>query len=216
MTHAISDGFSHVETWVFDLDNTLYHPSVRLFDQIEERMRQYIVNRLKVTEPEADHLRASYWQRYGTTLAGLMADHQIDPMEFLYDVHDISFADLVPNPDLAKSIRSLPGRKIVYTNGDEAYARRVLDGLALEQEFEAVFGIEHANFAPKPQKPAFDQVFAMAGVSGPSAAMFEDVDRNLEVPHALGMRTILVHGTSDAPHIHHETDDLTGFLSQIV
>ena len=216
MTGSFSEQFSTVTTWVFDLDNTLYHPSVRLFDQIEDRMKRYIMNRLNKTESEADRLRATYWEHYGTTLAGLMADHQIDPMEFLYDVHDISFSDLSANPDLAVQIRALPGRKIVYTNGDERYARRVLNGLALEQEFEAVFGIEHADFAPKPQKSAFDTVFAKAEVNGPNAAMFEDTDRNLEVPHAMGMRTILVHATSDADHIHHETHDLAGFLSQIV
>ncbi|MEM1301454.1 MAG: pyrimidine 5'-nucleotidase [Pseudomonadota bacterium] len=211
----ISEQFSHVDTWVFDLDNTLYNPSVRLFDQIEDRMRQYIVSRLKVTAAEADTLRATYWEHYGTTLAGLLANHQIDPMEFLYDVHDISFAGLAANPELAARIRALPGRKIVYTNGDERYARQVLGALALEQEFDAVFGIEHADFAPKPQRAAFQQVFAQADILGARAAMFEDVERNLEVPHALGMRTVLVHGTSQAEHVHHDTDDLTGFLSHI-
>lgn len=215
METPLAPQFSHVETWVFDLDNTLYHPSVRLFDQIEAKMRAFIVDRLNVTVAEADRLRANYWERYGTTLAGLIANHQVDPMEFLYDVHDISFADLAPAPNLAARIRNLPGRKIVYTNGDERYARRVLDELSLEQEFEAVFGIEHADFAPKPDRTAFEQVFAKAGVSGPTAAMFEDMERNLAVPFALGMRTVLVHETSEAEHIHHETHDLAGFLSQI-
>ncbi|MCB4379365.1 pyrimidine 5'-nucleotidase, partial [Synechococcus sp. MU1644] len=121
-----ADDFAHVRAWVFDLDNTLYPPAVRLFDQIEVRMAAYVMEALKVSRAEADRLRKHYWRTHGTTLAGLMREHEIDPLPFLEDVHDISFDQLSPDADLAARIDTLPGRKIVYTNGCAPYAERVL------------------------------------------------------------------------------------------
>ncbi|MEO0484574.1 MAG: pyrimidine 5'-nucleotidase [Pseudomonadota bacterium] len=208
--------FSQVDTWVFDLDNTLYHPSVRLFDQIEARMRRYIMDLLSVEEAEADALRATYWRDHGTTLSGLMAHHKIDPMHFLFDVHDLDFSALTPDAALAQAISALPGRKIVFTNGDAHYARRVLAGRGLAEVFEDVYGIEHAAFAPKPRQEAFDTVFSLANVAPTRAAMFEDDVRNLMVPKALGLGTVLVHGDrAGHGHIDHDTQDLATFLTQI-
>jgi putative hydrolase of the HAD superfamily len=209
--------FSSTSTWVFDLDNTLYPPSARLFDQIEARMEAWIITRIGVDSSAAKRLRAQYWAEHGTTLAGLMAEHQIDPWDFLNDVHDIDMAHLEAAPELAARIRALPGRRIVYTNGDAPYARRVLAARGLDGVFDAVYGIEHAGFQPKPQRAAFDQVFATDGLTPAQAAMFEDDARNLAVPHALGMRTVYVAPEPHAAeHIHHHTDDLTGFLSQLL
>ncbi len=209
--------FKSVRHWVFDLDNTLYHPSARLFDQIEQRMVAWIMRELMVDKAAANRLRAAYWTQHGTTLAGLMAEHGIDPWDFLHDVHDISTDHLHADPDLADLIRALPGRRIVYTNGDAFYAQRVLEARGLGDVFDAVYGVEHANFRPKPERVAFEAVFTKGGVTPQTAAMFEDDTRNLIEPHAMGMRT--VHVAPDPtphPHIHHHTDDLTGFLSQIL
>ncbi len=123
--------FNHVDTWVFDLDNTLYPPRVRLFDQIEVRMTQYVMDALGVGRAEADHLRQKYWAEHGTTLAGLMREHDVDPDPYLTHVHEISMADLEPEPELEARIRALPGRKIVYTNGTAPYAQRVLEARGL-------------------------------------------------------------------------------------
>ena len=207
---------AHVNVWVFDLDNTLYPPEIRLFDQIEQKMRQYISEHLSVDLEEADDLRAQYWREHGTTLAGLMAHHAIDPMHFLDAVHDIDFTALTPDPELGASIARLPGQKVIYTNGDSAYAARVLAARGLEGLFDAIFGIEDAGFVPKPQRVAFETVFAKIDLETERAAMFEDDIRNLRVPHAMGMRTVLVH--TDGPeedHIHHRTTDLPHFLSQL-
>jgi len=205
-----------LEAWVFDLDNTLYCPSARLFDQMELRMRDFIARELSVSLAEADALRAAYWARYGTTLAGLMAEHNVAPLHFLDDVHDIDLSVLSPDPELAARIEALPGRKIVFTNGDSPYAQRVLEARGLAGVFDALYGIEHAGFIPKPQKEAFALVFEADGLDPARAAMFEDTERNLEVPHAWGMTTVLVHGApSQAPHVHHHTADLSGFLSQL-
>lgn len=209
--------FSHVDTWVFDLDNTLYPPSVRLFDQIEVRMTGYVMAVLGVTRAEADRLRTQYWQEHGTTLAGLMREHGIDPDPYLADVHDIDFGGLGPDQALCAAIAGLPGRRIVYTNGSAPYARRVIAARGLDGLFDAVYGIEHAGYRPKPERDAFETIFAADGLAPGRAAMFEDDPRNLSAPHAMGMRTVLVaEEPLVAPHIHHHTDDLAQFLAGLV
>ncbi|MEM9427543.1 MAG: pyrimidine 5'-nucleotidase [Pseudomonadota bacterium] len=209
--------FTHVTTWVFDLDNTLYPPKVRLFDQIEVRMTAWVMEALSVDHAEADRLRKHYWATYGTTLAGLMREHDVDPAPYLTDVHDISFDALEPDAQLARAIKALPGRAIVYTNGSEPYARRVIDARGLGGLFEAVYGIEHAAFRPKPERAAFDTIATLDGFAPGTAAMFEDDARNLAAPHEMGMATVHVApAPQPADHIHHHTDDLADFLERLV
>ena len=210
-------GFSHVRHWVFDLDNTLYPPQARLFDQIEVRMTDWVMQTLSVDRAEADRLRRHYWATYGTTLAGLMREHDVDPAPYLTDVHDINFDALIPDPTLARHIRALPGRRIVYTNGSAPYAHQVIKARGLTGVFDAVYGVENAGFHPKPDRAAFETVFALDGLNPATAAMFEDDVRNLAAPHAMGMQTILVAPQADpAPYIHHHTDDLTAFLGHLL
>lgn len=207
------DRFAHVRAWVFDLDNTLYSPAVRLFDQIEARMNSYVMRVTGAARDEAAQLRRDYWARYGTTLAGLMTHHEVDPEDYLVEVHDISFDALTPDPHLAELIATLPGRRIVYTNGSAPYAAQVLKARGLEAAFDAIYGVEHAGYAPKPRPEAFERVFARDGLDPAEAAMFEDDPRNLAAPHAMGMRTVHVAPeAAPADHIHHHTDDLAGFL----
>jgi putative hydrolase of the HAD superfamily len=209
--------FSHVRHWVFDLDNTLYPPSARLFDQIEVKMTDYVMQELGVDRAEADRLRKHYWREHGTTLAGLMQEHEIDPEPYLHAVHDISFDPLEPDADLAARIRDLPGRRIVYTNGSAPYAERVLEARGLSSLFDGIYGVEHANYRPKPERQAFNTVFAKAGIASEAAAMFEDDPRNLEAPHAMGMRTVHVApDPHERGHIHHHTDDLSSFLARLL
>ena len=208
--------FASVRAWVFDLDNTLYPPSARLFDQIEVRMTAFVMQSLGVARAEADRLRRHYWATYGTTLAGLMREHGVDPGPYLHDVHAISLHALAPDPDLRARIASLPGRRIVYTNGCAPYAERVLAARGLSGVFDAVYGVEHAGFRPKPERGAFEAIFAADGIDPARAAMFEDDTRNLAAPHAMGMRTVHVAPAPEpATHIHHHTDDLTGFLARL-
>lgn len=213
----VAQSFSHIRHWVFDLDNTLYPPAMRLFDQIERRMTAWVMRELGVPRAEADRLRAEYWRLYGTTLAGLMAEHDVDPQGYLHDVHDIDFGALTEDAALAAHIRALPGRRIVYTNGSAPYAERVLAARGLTGCFDAIYGVEHAGFRPKPDRAAFETVFARDGTDPACAAMFEDDPRNLAAPHAMGMRTVHVApDPAPAPHIHHHTDDLAGFLARLV
>ncbi|MBS0563526.1 MAG: pyrimidine 5'-nucleotidase [Proteobacteria bacterium] len=211
-----TDQFRHVRTWVFDLDNTLYPPRMRLFDQIEVRMTAYVMRTLGVGRAEADRLRAHYWSSYGTTLAGLMREHAIDPDPYLAEVHEIDFSALAPDPALAAALAALPGRRIVYTNGSAPYAHRVIAARGLSGLFHAVYGIEHAGYRPKPERAAFETVFARDGVDPARAAMFEDDSRNLVAPHEMGMRTVLVAPAAETgAHIHHHTAGLADFLAAL-
>ncbi|ARE41519.1 Pyridoxal-5'-phosphate phosphatase, Alphaproteobacterial type [Rhodovulum sp. P5] len=212
----VASSFSHVRAWVFDLDNTLYPPEARLFDQIERRMTAFVMDALNVAEAEANRLRKAYWAEYGTTLAGLMEVHGVDPGPYLTDVHDISLDHLAPDPDLRARITALPGRRIVHTNGSAPYAERVLAARGLSGVFDAVYGVEHAGFQPKPRRTAFEKVFAQAGIVPREGAMFEDDARNLAEPHAMGLRTVHVAPAEEpAGHIDHHTDDLTAFLGRL-
>jgi putative hydrolase of the HAD superfamily len=206
--------FQHITTWVFDLDHTLYPPSARLFDLMEPRLSDWIMAALQVDRPQADHLRQHYWQTYGTTLAGLMTEHNVDPAPYLTHVHDIPLDTLSPDPALAHAIAALPGRRIVFTNGPHAYAQNVLHARGLTAAFDAVYGVEQAGFHPKPSRHAFDMVFKTDGLIPTQSAMFEDDPRNLTIPRALGMQTILV-GPDAHPDVHHHTTDLTQFLQTI-
>ncbi len=212
----MQDSFSHVTTWVFDLDNTLYPPSMRLFDQIEARMTNWVARTLGVSHDHANHLRASYWALYGTTLAGLMHEHGIEPMDYLMDVHDIDFTALTPDPELADHIAALSGRRIVYTNADTIYAAKVLRARGLDGLFHAVYGVENAQYRPKPERAAFETIFALDGLDPTRAAMFEDDARNLAAPHDMGMRTVhIAPEPAPAPHIHFHSPDLTAFLARL-
>lgn len=213
----MKNDFAHVNHWIFDLDNTLYPPAAALFDQIEVRMTDFVARALNVGQAEANLLRHQYWRQYGTTLSGLMREHGVDPEPYLVEVHQIDLGHLEKAPDLREGIARLPGRKIVYTNGSAPYAERVVAARGLSGVFDALYGVEHADFHPKPDPRAFGAVFARDRLRPETAAMFEDDARNLAAPHRMGMRTVHVADTPmGAPHIHHHTDDLSGFLARLV
>jgi len=221
--------FSHVETWVFDLDNTLYPHHLNLWQQVDEKIRNYIVRFLDITHEEAFHLQKDYYRRYGTTMRGLMTEHGMQPDDYLEVVHQIDHSPLTPNPELGTAIERLPGRKLILTNGTRKHAEAVMRRLEIHQHFEDVFDIAAADLDPKPLPQVYDRFLARHGVDARKAAMFEDLSRNLEVPHALGMTTVLVvpQGTRevfretweltgrDALHVDYVTDDLAGFLGRI-
>ncbi|QPC43833.1 pyrimidine 5'-nucleotidase [Kaustia mangrovi] len=222
--------FHEVETWIFDLDNTLYPANCRLFDQIDERMGAFIAERLSVDRAEARRIQKTFFFEHGTTLRGLMTVHDVEPADFLSFVHDIDHSPVTANEALSAELARLPGRKLIYTNGTVAHAECVLDRLGVGGHFDDIFDIQAANYLPKPEMDAYRRFIAHAGIDARRAAMFEDIARNLEAPHALGMTTVLVrsddnedsaligrlNGDSEAePHVHHVTDDLAGFLGAI-
>ncbi len=221
--------FGHVDTWVFDLDNTLYPHHLNLWQQVDERIRDYIMRFLQVSREEAFRLQKDYYKRFGTSMRGLMTLHGMAPDDFLDFVHQIDHSPLEPNPALGFAIEALPGRKLVLTNGTRRHAEAVLSRLALDRHFDDVFDIVAAELEPKPSAQTYDRFLKAHRVDATAAAMFEDLARNLVIPHALGMRTVLVvpeHSREvfreewelegrDAPHVDHVTDDLVGFLKRI-
>jgi putative hydrolase of the HAD superfamily len=184
--------FVSVDTWVFDLDNTLYPHHLNLWQQVDERIRNYVANYLRISYEEAFRLQKDYYRRYGTTMRGLMTEHGLRPDEFLEMVHQIDHSPLTPNPALGAAIQKLPGRKLIMTNGTRKHADAVLKRLEIDHHFDEVFDIAAANLDPKPLPQVYDRFLARHGVDPARSAMFEDLARNLEVPHALGMTTVLV------------------------
>ncbi|MEM1382969.1 MAG: pyrimidine 5'-nucleotidase [Pseudomonadota bacterium] len=212
------DALRQMETWVFDLDNTLYHPSARLFDQMNRKISAYMIDRLGVSEAEADRLRTDYLERHGATLHGLVEDHGVDPDDFLHHVHEIDLSALKPDPDLTAAIGNLSGRRIIHTNGARAHAERVLAARGLSHLFDEVYAIEDKDLVPKPQAPAYDKVIAAAGFDPARAAMVEDTEQNLAVPKARGMATIWVchQDRKRAPgHVDHRVTRLAAFLGSL-
>jgi putative hydrolase of the HAD superfamily len=221
--------FAQVETWVFDLDNTLYPHHLNLWKQVDDRIRQYIADFLKVSHDEAFRVQKDYYKRYGTTMRGLMTEHGLEPDDYLDFVHQIDHSPLEPNPTLGAALEKLTGRKLILTNGTRKHADAVMRRLAIHHHFEGVFDIVAAELEPKPSALTYEKFLAVHGVDPKHAAMFEDLARNLVVPHALGMTTVLVvpersrevfrEGWElegrDAPHVDYVTEDLAGFLQGI-
>jgi putative hydrolase of the HAD superfamily len=229
MTVSMPRPFDHVEIWVFDLDNTLYPHHLNLWQQVDERIRNYIADFLSVSKDEAFRLQKDYYKRYGTSMRGLMTEHGMKPDDYLDFVHQIDHSPLEPNPALGAAIGTLPGRKLILTNGTRRHADAVLARLGLDSHFEGIFDIIAADLEPKPSAQTYDRFLKAHDVEPTKAAMFEDLARNLAVPHALGMTTVLVvpertrevfrEGWElegrDASHVDHVTDDLAGFLRDL-
>lgn len=179
-----------VDCWIFDLDNTLYPPSTRLFDQIDLRMGAFIENLLGCDPVEARRVQKLYFHDHGTTLSGLMHYHAVDPYDFLEFVHDIDMTPLAVAPRLGPQLAALPGRKLLFTNGDHAYANRVLAALDLEGAFDGMWDIHAMNYRPKPEPSAYDTLVDAFGIAAERAVFVEDMARNLAPAKALGMQTV--------------------------
>ncbi len=203
-----------IRDWVFDLDNTLY-PAPALYDLIGERMTAYIVRAAGVDADEALVLRERYFHLYGATVVGLRQHHDIDAHDFMAYVHDVAYDVLERDAELESLIGDLPGRKIVFTNGGGGHAERTLERLGLSRVIDAVFDLEDAGFAPKPQRIAYERLNAVCGID-PRAAMFvEDTLRNLEPAHELGFTTALVGAVHPEPrpaYVHHWAHDVKALL----
>ncbi|MCE1236426.1 MAG: pyrimidine 5'-nucleotidase [Hyphomicrobiales bacterium] len=221
--------FAEVETWIFDLDNTLYPAATNLFAQVDVRIRDYVVKLVGAPPEEAHRLQKDWYRRYGTTLRGLMVEHGISPDGFLEYVHDIDHSVVAPDPRLGAAIARLPGRRFIMTNGTKKHAEAVADRLGVTHHFEDVFDIVAADLLPKPHRETYEKFLREKAIDPTRAVMFEDLARNLEAPDALGMATVLVapRGVEevvretwefdgrDASHVHWVTDDLARFLERV-
>lgn len=219
----------HVTDWIFDLDNTLYPRACNLFAQIDTRITHYVMAVTKLDFAAARDLQKAYYRDHGTTLNGLMASHAVDPDHFLAAVHAIDYSPVAPHPELVAAIAALPGRKFIFTNADAGHATAVLTRLGAGDIFSGIFDIRLAQFDPKPLAVAYERFLAAHGVDPARAAMFDDLEKNLRVPHETGMATVQVVAGADfsheqcdpwelgrgdgQPHVHHITDDLAAFLA---
>jgi putative hydrolase of the HAD superfamily len=215
--HAALD---HIDTWIFDLDNTLYPSNCNLFALIDDRMGHYIADRFSVDRAEAHRIQKQFFYDHGTTLSGLMTQHDVDPHEFLAFVHDIEMDRLTPDPALASAIDALPGRTLIFTNGDAPYAQRVLDRLGLSQCFDGLFDIHDSGYAPKPHAACYHKMCDQLNVEPRRALFVEDMARNLRPAKALGMTTVWINNGSDygaadacASFIDYETHEVGHWLA---
>jgi putative hydrolase of the HAD superfamily len=222
--------FSHVDTWVFDLDNTLYPPDSDLWPQIDARITGYIMELYGVDGLTARALQKHFYHRYGTTLRALLDQGHADAEHFMDYVHDIDRSSIAANTALSAALSALPGRKLILTNGSEKHAAKTAEALGVLDHFEGIFDIKAAGYVPKPDPIAYRMFFERHGVDPSRAAMFEDLVKNLRTPHETGMRTVLIvarDGINDmrddweraqvAPSfVDYVTNDLAGFLGTVI
>lgn len=212
---------SHVDSWIFDLDLTLYGPEANIMAQVRDRIALFVERYFNIGSDEAHGIRHKYWKKYGTTLGGLMAEHAVDPHGYLDFVHDVDMRLLNPAAELRGQIEALPGRKLIFTNADAPYAQRVLKARGLDNLFEDVFDIHRMQHLPKPAAASYDALCAELVIDPTRALFVEDSAHNLVPAKALGMTTIWVnHGTeadsSDTEqYIDYEIADLNDWLSSI-
>jgi putative hydrolase of the HAD superfamily len=230
--HELRARFGHVTTWVFDLDNTLYPPDAGIWREIDQRISLFLMDLFGLDGFSARSLHQHYYRQHGTTLRGLVEENIGEAVDrFLEFVHDIDRSALIPDATLAREIGRLPGRKFIFTNGSRDHALRTVRQLGLEGLFEDAFDIVAASLIPKPSELAYDAFFRKYGVDPKSAAMFEDIAKNLVPAKARGMTTVLVTARPDQAD-HREahdrvspeekaaaadfaTDNLGGFLASI-
>ena len=218
--------FAHARVWIFDLDNTLYPAACNLFAQVDRRMTEFISDRFDLPWDDARAMQKQYFRSYGTTLRGLMTEHDVDPVAFLDYVHDIDVSPVCPTPELARALEGLPGRKLIHTNGSCRHAANVLARLGCADRFEGVFDIVEAGYVPKPDPRPYRMLADRFGIDPAEAVMVEDIARNLVPAAAMGMTTVWVASEADwgrpdrggvgaGRHIGHVTDDLVAWLSAL-
>jgi putative hydrolase of the HAD superfamily len=214
--------FAHIHDWIFDLDNTLYPASTRLFDLIDARMKAYVGRLLACGPDEAHRIQKQYFRDHGTTLAGLMKHHAVEPRAFLDDVHDIALDRVARNDRLAEGLSRLPGRKFVFTNGDDSYAGRVLRAIGIDDHFHGLIDIHTCSYLPKPNAHGYRLLVERFAIDTRRAVLVEDMAKNLKPAKALGMATVWVdngsdHGAHDADEsaIDHVIKDVADWLHDI-
>ena len=205
----------HIDSWIFDLDNTLYHPSAKLFDLIDERMGAFIMRLLNVDAAEARRVQKLYFHDHGTTMAGLMRHHGIDPEDFLRDVHDIALDRLSPDARLRAGLERLPGRRLIFTNADADYAARVLEARGIADLFDDICDIRITAYTPKPEAAAYRSMVDHLAVAPATSLFVEDMARNLTPAKALGMTTVWLDNGSESGHRDHLPDHVDFHVTDI-
>ncbi|MET0708148.1 MAG: pyrimidine 5'-nucleotidase [Tardiphaga sp.] len=220
---GMREAFAHVDSWVFDLDDTLYPRSIGIHRQMKQRVVLFIADHMKIDHVAAEAVHIDYYTRYGATLQGLVELHGVAPHAFLDFIHDIDLSALTRNDELVAALRALPGRRVIFTNASRGHAAAALHAMGIADLFDAIGSIEDSTFVGKPHLSAFSGFFAAHGIDPRSSAMFEDRVGNLVVPHELGMKTVLVvepaigdAGVVEQPrHVDAVVANLTAFLGEV-
>lgn len=215
-TTEIGADLRHVRSWVFDLDNTLYPPESQFLKQVEQRINAYVVRTSGLPSDQALTVQRGYLHDYGTSLAGLMLHYEIDPHDFLAEVHDVPLDVLTPDPGLHAALERLQGPRLIFTNGSIGHARRVMERLELTPFFDGVFALEDADLIPKPDPRTFQKMLSRFDVDPTTACFFEDTPKNLEPARDIGMTTVLVGPkafVAEGDHIQHRAASLGPFLT---
>ena len=211
-----------VETWIFDLDNTLYPITEKLLGDLDRHMGRFIADFLNVDRDEARRVQKTYFRQYGLTMRGLMIHHGLDPARYFDQMQPMDLEDIDPDPALAAAIRRLDGRKIIYTNASIRHATMVLERLGMAAAFDAIFDIAAADYVPKPSLDAYRALCRIHGIAPGRAVMIDDIARNLVPAAEIGMTTVWLktgaewaRSVADTGHIHHATSDLLAWLEQV-
>jgi putative hydrolase of the HAD superfamily len=219
---AMTASLAHIDCWIFDLDNTLYSPSARLFDLIDERMGAFIMRLLDVDAAAARAVQKQYFHDHGTTMAGLMRHHGVDPEDFLVDVHAIALDRIAPDARLHTGLARLPGRRLVFTNADADYAARVLEARGIADLFDGICDIRVTRYTPKPDPAAYAAMVDHLGIDPARSLFVEDMARNLTPAKALGMTTVWLDNGSESGHRDHlpehvdfHVNDITDWLETL-
>ena len=226
---------NNITNWVFDLDNTLYKAECGLFDKVHILMGKFIEEKLNLNSGDAQALRSKYYHQYGTTLRGLMIEHHVNPNEYLDYVHQINYEVVQPNTSLAEILKSLNGKKYIFTNANFEHVEKVLEKLHMTNIFDGCFDISESDYMPKPHKEVYDSFQYIFNLDNSSTAMFEDLHINLREPHKMGWQTVWVTNNleynlnkdvnqqediqkiiDEKGYISHVTDDLENFLKNVI
>lgn len=219
---ASGNAFAEIDTWIFDLDNTLYPATSAVFEQVETRIRDYIAGYLGLSPEEAFRLQKEYFLEFGTSMRGMMHHHRMPPGPYLDYVHDIDVSIIDPSPALEQALAALPGRRLIFTNGSTQHALRVMERLGVSRHFDAVFDIADADYVPKPAPEVYGRLIERHAIAPARSVLIDDLPRNLAPAAALGMTTVWMRTNAvwgqeggDAPYVHHVIDDLTAWLGSL-
>ena len=214
-----------INTWIFDLDNTLYSADTGIFQQVHVLMGKFVAKHLNIDIKKAKEIQKVYYKKHGTTLRGLMDNHGIEPGYFLEEVHKLDYSIVVPNKKLKKALCDLPGRKIIYTNANKKHADKILERLNITNIFDEIFDIEMANYIPKPEIEPYKKMIEMYNIKSESSIMFDDIAKNLVPASIVGFRTVWIDVghenfsddiASSKKYLDYQTKDLSNWLSNFI
>ena len=213
-----------IDTWIFDLDNTLYSADSGIFQQVHELMGNFIQQHLNVDIEKAKEIQKKYYKEHGTTLRGLMDNHNVDPDYFLEKVHNLDYSIVGANSKLNKQLKKLNGKKIIYTNANMQHVSSVLEKIELRNYFDHIFDIKMANYIPKPEIKPYEQIIKKFDLSPKKCAMFDDIAKNLVPAKKVDFTSIWVDAgyenfsddiQSSKKYLDFKTKDLSLFLEEV-